>query len=735
MRKAISCFGCALASFICLSIPAFAAEEAGAQANAGHHQHGLDTTMPTIIVTAQKRAEDIQQVPSSVGIITAQEVEQQNIATFSDLNRVVPNLQIGDAGPGTYSYFGIRGRINGSMDVDPTVTVLVDGVPYDDFFTISGLPLFDLERIEVLRGPQSTMYGMNSAGGVINVVTKKPGNTPYINFGAEINGGYKSEIGGIIRGSVGGPVVQDKLAIGVSFVGNRAGGYVENNFNDDHIGQSGTFAGRISTVFTPTKEFDATLNFGAYTINTNSGFLTLPITDSAASIVGQSKRKWEADYNEEGHGKVNSVFGDLNLHLETSFADLYSITAIRKADQKFTTERDGTAYTGTTTYTPTWGMDPLKTNMDGTLKNDALTFTQELRIQSLAESESPLQWLAGVFFHDFSRNSKGTVNRNDMMTPPDFTMLDNTLYGTSYAVFGQATYRLLDKKLGFTVGLRQEWVERKVKIHDDRTIAYLGNEDSLSKTDSMFLPKFTIDYRIVPEAMVYATVAKGWRAGGVTPNVNAATPIENAKYDAETSWTYEIGAKTELFDKKLLLNVAGFYTSYDDFQNEIMTDPSVGGYLSNSGRAHISGVEVEAVGHITDSLTATVNFGYLNARYDDYKTYGADYSGNTIQAVPDFTLGANVQYNFLDGFYVRPGIRVVGNTYWDRANTQKQEPYATLNLRVGYQDEHYEIYAYGENLTNQYAFNYAAEGMWGSEHYYGTPIRPLQVGMGFNVYF
>ena len=272
MRKAISCFGCALASFICLSIPAFAAEEAGAQANAGHHQHGLDTTMPTIIVTAQKRAEDIQQVPSSVGIITAQEVEQQNIATFSDLNRVVPNLQIGDAGPGTYSYFGIRGRINGSMDVDPTVTVLVDGVPYDDFFTISGLPLFDLERIEVLRGPQSTMYGMNSAGGVINVVTKKPGNTPYINFGAEINGGYKSEIGGIIRGSVGGPVVQDKLAIGVSFVGNRAGGYVENNFNDDHIGQSGTFAGRISTVFTPTKEFDATLNFGAYTINTNSGF-------------------------------------------------------------------------------------------------------------------------------------------------------------------------------------------------------------------------------------------------------------------------------------------------------------------------------------------------------------------------------------------------------------------------------------------------------------------------------
>lgn len=735
MRTAISCLGCALASLLCLSMPALAADDSGAQADAGLRQRGPDTTMPTIIVTAQKRAEDIQQVPSSVGIITAQDVEQRNIAKFADLNRAVPNLQISDAGPGTYSYFGIRGRINGSMDVDPTVTVLVDGVPYDDFFTISGLPLFDLERVEVLRGPQSTMYGMNSAGGVINVVTKKPGNTPYMNFGAEVNGGYNSEIGGIIRGSVGGPVVQDKLAMGLAFSGNRTGGYVKNNYNDDSIGQSDTFAGRLSTVFTPSKEFDATLNVGAYTINTNSGFLTLPTTTSAASITGQSKRKWEADYNEEGHGKVNSVFGDLNLHLKTSFSDIYSITALRTANQKFTTERDGTAYTGVTTYTPQWTMDPLKTNMDGTLENEVRTFTQELRIQSLAESKSPLQWLAGVFFHDFQRDTKGTVNRNDMMTPQNYTLVDNTLHGSSRAVFGQATYRVLDDKLGFTVGMRQEWVNRNLTVHDARTIASLGNEDSISKTDSMFLPKFGIDYRITPEAMVYATVAKGWRAGGGTPNVNAATPIEDATYDAETSWTYEVGAKTELFDKKLLLNVAGFYSVYDNFQTEIMTNPSVGGYLSNSGKAYISGVEIEAVGHITDSLTATVNFGYLNAKYGDYKTYGADYSGNNITAVPEFTLDANLQYNFLDGFYVRPGVRVIGNTYWDRANTQKQNPYATLNLRVGYQSDHYEIYAYGENLTNQYAFNYASEGMWGSQNYYGTPIKPLQVGMGFNVYF
>jgi iron complex outermembrane receptor protein len=708
---------------------AFAAEEAGAQADVGQ-----PVTMPTITVTAQKRAEDVQQVPSSVGVISSQDIEQRRLTTFSDLGNAVPNLKIGDAGPGTYSYFGIRGRINGSMDVDPTVTVLVDGVPYDDFFTVSGLPLFDVERIEVLRGPQSTMYGINSAAGVINVVTKKPGNIPYLSFGMEGNGGYRSNMGGNIRGSVGGPLIEDKLSMGFSFVGDRTGGYVTNNFNDNSLGGSETFAGRISTVFTPTHNFDATLNFGAYRINTDSGYLTLPTTSAAAAVIGQSKRRWEADYNEEGDGKINSVFGDLSLHLETSFADLYSITALRRADQKFTTERDGTSYNGVTTYTPMLTMDPLQTNMDGTIDNESLSYSQEFRIQSLADSGSPLEWLLGFSFHGFSRDLKGTVNRNDGFTPPDFVMMDNTLDGSSYAIFGQATYRLLDDKLGFTLGLRQEWTEREVKVHDSNTIAALGR-DSLSANDRMFLPKFGIDYRITPEAMIYASVAKGWRTGGVTSNVNFVTPVEDSKYDAETSWTYEIGAKTEWFNKRLLINVAGFLTDYKDYQDEIMTDPTIGGYLSNSGKTRISGIEVEAVGRITEDLTATVDFGYLHARYRDYETYGADYSGNSVVTVPEFTLGASLQYNFLDGFYVRPGVRVIGKTYWDRANTQTQNPYATLNLRAGYHGENFEVYIYGENLTNKYAFSHAAEGMWGPDHYYGTPIKPLQIGMGFNINF
>jgi iron complex outermembrane receptor protein len=714
---------------------AFAAEEAGAQADASQPL----VTMPTITITAQKRAENIQQVPSSVGVISSQEVEQRRITTFSDLNKAVPNLTIGDAGPGTYTYFGIRGRINGSMDVDPTVTVLVDGVPYDDFFTISGLPLFDVERIEVLRGPQSTMYGINSAAGVINVVTKKPGNTPYISLGMEGNAGYRSDLGGSVRGSVGGPLIQDTLAMGLSFMGNRTGGYVTNDFTDNSLGGSETFAGRLSTVFTPTDNFGATLNFGAYKVNTDSGFLSLPTTSSAAEVIGQSKRKWKADYNEEGRGKINSVSGDLNLHLETSFADFYSISAFRKANQKFTTERDLTSYDGMTMFTPYFTMNPLTTNIDGTLDNDSQSYSQEFRIQSLADSESPLEWLLGFSFYGFSRDSKGTANYHapylGTMGQPGYVMMDNSIDGSSYAIFGQATYRLLEeKKLGLTVGLRQEWTEREVKIHDSATITALG-KDNFSTTDSMFLPKFGIDYRFTPEAMIYATVAKGWRTGGVTPNLYASSTVETAKYDAETSWTYEIGAKTEWFDRRLLLNVAGFHTVYKDFQEEVVTNPLVGGYLSNSGKTRISGVEVEVEGRITEDLTASIDFGYLHARYKDYETVGADYAGNTVRGVPEYTLGASLQYNFLDGFYVRPGVRVIGKTYWDRANTQEQDPYATLNLRAGYHGENFEVYVYGENLTNKYAFVFADQGFWGSENYYGTPIKPLQIGMGFNIHF
>ena len=736
MHRYLSRFGCALVFLVGLSLTAFAAEEAGTQADGNQYWSESALTLPDITVTAQKRTENVQQVPSSVGVISSQHVEDNRITSFSDLDKAVPNLKIGDSGPGTYSYFGIRGRINGSMDVDPTVTVLVDGVPYDDFFTISGLPLFNVDRIEVLRGPQSTMYGMNSAAGVVNVITKKPGNTPYMNFGMEGFAGDYSDIGGHVKASAGGPVVQDKLAIGVDFAGGNTGSYIKNAYDNNKFGGSESFAGRISTVFTPTDTFDATFNVGAYRINTDSGFLSLPTTEAAAAVIGQKKRKWQADYNEEGTGKINSVFGDLNLHLQTFFADVYSITALRKADQKFTTERDGTSYNGVTTYNPmTWAYDPLKTNMDGTLDNDAFSLSQEIRLQSLAGTESPLEWLLGFSFYNFSRDLSGTVNRNDMMTPPNYVMMDNSINGNSYAIFGQATYRLLeDKRLGFTLGLRQEWTDRDVKVHDSKTALALG-KDELSTTDFMFLPKFGIDYRFTPDVMVYATVAKGWRTGGVTPNVNFGTAVETATDDAETSWTYEIGAKTELFDKRLLLNVAGFYTAYNDYQDEIMTDPTVGGYLSNSGRARISGIEIEAVGRITEDLTANLGFGYLHAKYKDYETYGADYSGNVIADVPEFTLDASLQYNFLDGFYVRPGLRVIGKTYWDRANTQEQDPYTTLNLRAGYQAENYDIYIYGENLTNKYAFSHASEGMWGSEFYYGSPIRPLHIGMGFNVYF
>jgi iron complex outermembrane receptor protein len=264
----------------------------------------------------------------------------------------------------------------------------------------------------------------------------------------------------------------------------------------------------------------------------------------------------------------------------------------------------------------------------------------------------------------------------------------------------------------------------------------------MSKNDSQFLPRFSADFRLTPENMVYASVAKGWRPGGIYPNAipNSnpfvlAPPLTEGdlRYKRETSWTYELGTKNEFFDKRLLLNAAVFYTVYKDFQDRYQ-DSWLSSFLRNADEARMAGFEVEAEGRITDGLTASLAFGYTHARYEDYKDDANDFSGNTVAFVPEYNGSFAVKYAFLDGFYVRPEVRLTGESYWDRENRHSQDAYLTLHARAGYAAEHWEVYVYGDNLTNKYAFTHAEDAL-GTGEMYGSPIRPLTVGVGFSVTF
>lgn len=692
---------------------------AAAPAQADQMLYGDPHTMPVITVTAQKRKENVQQIPSSIGVLSDTAMTERRINEFNELSDMVPNLKISNAGGATYSYFGMRGRINGTGDMDPTITVMVDGVPYDDFYSITSLPLFDVERVEVLRGPQSTMYGLNSEAGVINVITKKPGNTPRLYLGGETGAGPKSGQSWKLRGSASGPLVEDKLALGASFSFGREGGFIDNRATEKNYNDMDTAAARLSAVFTPSDVFDATLNLTYSKVDSDSGYIGLPTTSKAAGIIGQDKKRWKSDMNIDGDSSIEIFSGDLNLRFITPYAEITSITALRVADQDYTTDMDGTPYKGPTDY-----MLGLM-NMMGKVDNSIKTFTEEIRIQSPQDETSPLNWLVGLFYHDFERGLKMKIGDGSM---PDYlgSMVDSDLRGQSFAIFGQGTYRLFDQKLGLTVGLRQEWTKRELKDH-------LYFHDTLESTDNQFLPKFSLDFRFTPEIMAYATVAKGWRTGGLYNSAVSPSSRSVVRYDAETSWTYEIGAKTSFFDNRLLINAAVFQTRYEDYQ-DIYHISFMESYLNNAGKARMMGVEIEAEARITEDLTASLGFGFLDAEYRTYTDEINDFSGNKVAGVPNFDGYLAVRYAFLDGCYVRPEMRVVGKTYWDRGNDHVQSPYMTLSMRAGYMADNWEVYLYGENLTNEYSFTQAMD-MLGNGQMYGTPIRPLEVGIGFNLNF
>ncbi|MDR0548836.1 MAG: TonB-dependent receptor [Deltaproteobacteria bacterium] len=709
LRKILPIFLCSLLTVT--AIPA------AAQVNDGQQRVVLEP----IRVTAQKREENIQEISVAVSVISERGIEEKGIKQFQDLSAIAPNLYITTSGgAATYTYVGIRGRTNNSSggDIDPTVTVMLDGVPYDDFLSLASIPMFDIERVEVLRGPQSTLYGFNSEAGVINIISKKPGRVPRANFNLTYRDGQRSDGSWSVQGGVSAPIIQDKLAIGLSFSGIQDGSYIKNLARPDKDFASEKRSGlRFSAVLTPNDSFEAVLNFGYTQVRSKNAYLALPVNEEAAKeLLWPTYKKWEVYNDFDDYAKIDNYTGDLKLTFKTDYVDIVSITGFRKSDQIFDSDMDFS-------YAPLMG----GFGAHGLAKIISKTFVQELRFLSPEDKNSSLTWLLGLFYRNSVREGdmSNGLTFNGQAVPPMMTLIDSTLKLVDMAIFGQGTYRVLDDKLGFTLGVRQEWTNRELT---DR-INMPGLKPT--KTDSQFLPKFSLDYRLTPDNMIYATVVKGWRPGGF---YNMETPysfesLDTTKFNRETSWTYEIGSKNAFLDNNLFLNLALFYTKYKGYQD--LAQLSLwGAHFVNAGTAEVYGFELDGQMDINDIISANFSFGYLKPKYKSYKTLTGDFSGNVISGVPKYNGAIGVNFKFLDGFYIYPEARFRGKTYWDRANLYSQNAFTTLHLRAGYITEHWELYLFGNNLTNKYAFTQAMN--MGTGEKFGPAIRPLEIGMGFN---
>ncbi|PWW80954.1 hypothetical protein CR164_12780 [Prosthecochloris marina] len=656
----------------------------------------------SITVTAQKREESVQKVPAAITAITETELEDAGVETIADVIDMIPNLSVSKE-LGGFSGVAIRGIGPSMFTRRSPVVIYVDGVPYDDVTQVD-LELLNVERIEVLRGPQGTLYGKNAIGGVINVITRKPGND--WEGKASVWAGEHETYG--MKGFVNGPVVTDRLFFSVSGKYTDVGGYMKNDHPDQEYFDARSAASLKGWLrWLPVESIE--VNLHARVDGRDGG---------AGASLAPGPVVFHGFMDPEDRNDSDVYSAALDMYYQGKGFSLYSLTT-------YLYEKDDLCLSKT--FVPVQGTDRIRE------KSEHKGFTQELRVQS-PDDASSIRWMGGLYY--------STENTND----EDYsTTLDtegffgyNVKYNwpgerqeQTVAAFGQVTFPLVSA-LDFTAGLRYETIRKELDYRREVIRTDTGQQlpidpfsgsavpVSWSRDEDWgaFLPKGVLSWGLSEHVMLYGSVARGYLAGGL----NAwGDDKEAAKFDEQTSLNYEVGAKMTWLEGRVLLNATLFYIDIENMHVWNQTAPGV--YVaSNAAKAHSQGVEVEARAKLLQGLDIGAAFGLLDAKFDEY----GDFKGNVPVLSPDWTANFNVQYRHGSGLFVRMDADGYGTTYYDDANTIERDPFGLVHAKIGYEADSWDVYLYGNNLLDKEYFTGKSFGVF-------TVGEPRTVGMTASV--
>lgn len=645
--------------------------------------------LETTTVTAEKREENIQEVPISITSLSELQIEDAGILNTKDVVYQIPNFHIVKSGQHHGdTMLSIRGL---SSTGDPTNAAIV-GFYVDDVYYSGGvdIELLDVERIEVLRGPQGTLYGRNTEAGVINIITKRPGNI-WEGKASVSYGNYNSQN---YNAAIGGSLVQDKLFLRVSGKYFRSDGYLDNTFLDNEETSSmDDLIGRAILRYKPSDLLDVTLSTEGHRYRDD--FNDFAPLDDIRRHPDQVNTDFEGSSDDDSNSQV------LRLTYKGQKFSLTSITSRRNREADRTFDMDFT----------------FQDIMRCKFGNHTETLNQEIRVSSPKES-IPLKWLLGAFYFDEEKDFDTTYDMRQGFPawglPPYKQIRDMDLDSEGYAFFGQATYTLFDR-LDITAGLRydQETVGLKFIEHFDQDLSMFGMPATTVEPDDEdfdeWLPKFAFAYCWTQDLMSYANITKGYTRGGF--NIFGATSTAGTPYDSEYSWNYEVGLKSTWLDKRLTLNIAAFYIDWKDQQVIQRTSPTEA-IFKNAAESSSKGFEVEALARPLTGLELTAGLGYTDVEFDEFtdsifdpmtgvKIGEIDYSGKKNAFVPEYTYNLGIQYRTMNGLFGRVDLLGVGDAYFDFANTEKQGPYELVNARLGYEREHFQIYLWAKNLFDK----------------------------------
>lgn len=698
-----------------------------------------ENELEVVVVTATKRPQNLQDVAIAVTGLSASALERGAIDNIAQASKLVPNLKLNHGrDSGSQATIHVRGVGQSDEHGEPGVAMYVDGVYLARSYG-SLLDLVDLERIEVLRGPQGTLFGRNTIGGAISLVTRKPNDENEFNL--EL--GYGTFDSTLVKASAQTSIIEDKLFTRASLVSIKDTGHTRNELNGERLNDKSSLAYRLAFRALITDDFEMNIAFDMAddqsnapaalisAIDPSNGTLQLiestlgPVSDyivdgPAGVSVDSSKRRAFLDSSNDNDLESWGLSAISDIRFDNF--ELKSITAYREIENQIRSDLDGTPF--------------LILDQRSVFSNWQLS--QEFQFTGQTNDENT-NWLFGLYY--FNEHQELPI---DVEILPGLASIFGANIGfkrdvartaKSYAVFGSINHEFNDE-LTLTIGGRYTREDKTLEalretFSGDVTFLEPGTEDSFNS----FSPKLSLSYKIDEDVMGYASYSKGFKSGGF--NSRAASDGQTQSYDPEELNSYEIGVKSRFMDDTVQLNVAAFYSDYTDIQQQIFTTDGTGSLVStvtNAAEATITGAEIELKATPTDNLVVNASLGLIDAEFDEFNdALLGDLTSRKFQDTPEtsYQLGADYYVDLTGEFSLRftASYSYQSKVYYDPLNSEEiaEDGYGLLNASLSLlSTRDYKVSIYGKNLTDE-VYRVSGVNLLGADdfgyglNYYGDP--------------
>lgn len=663
-----------------------------------------------VIVSAQKKEEVLQKVPFSITALSSLQVQEYRLWDSKEITAIVPNLYSADPGDNR-NVISIRGITTTSYD--PAIATYIDGVNQfglDNYIS----ELLDLERIEILKGPQGTLYGRNAMGGVINIITKQP--TNIVSGFTEISiGNYNQQR---YSGGLRIPLIKSKLFFGIAAVYDKRDGFYKNEFNNLTFDKQHNITGNYYLKYVANTKWTITLNTKHHNLRNDGAFpMTVPQDINEAFnnpfVLNQNAITKMVDDILNSSVSLNYYGHEFNFALQTAY----------QSDHRYYTKPiDGD-------FSPA-DIVSIINNYDGWNKTQVLT--QEFKFNSSPASTDSLKWTTGAFlFYNDNPVKQATRFGADaaLFGAPENSSVITTTKGKSYgtAFYGQISYAV-NTKMEITGGVRFDYEKKKYSVlgefqmdPDPSLIVTLPDTNAIVDFSAVS-QKIGLSYALAENNNLFFICSRGYRTGGLTQLSSDPSQPPLYPYKPEFSTNLEVGCKSNFFNNKFHINIAGFITFVSDAQVPTFVLPEAITVTRNAGKLKSRGFEAELNLTPFKGLECNYSFGYTNAEYTKLNLSqngsAVNLTGNKQIFTPELTSMLAAQYSYEISsnqrfkLIIRGEWEYIGKQYFDLTNNITQKPYNILNTRCGFGYRNFELMFWGRNLQNTkyiaYAFDFGA---------------------------